>query len=115
MTSAMCWAREENIKASSARGERPAVAESRRSRRIFSPVTVPPGSRVTTTGAPCSRSTRSQPLHLSAFSAPVQTFESNEPAAMMIGRHAEIINEHIGFGTCHIFREPFTAKVTKVH
>src|SRR5580704_823891 len=53
----MCWAREANIKAISARGERPSVAESSRTRRIFSPVAVPPGSRVSTTLCPAARKT----------------------------------------------------------
>src|ERR1019366_275042 len=51
----MCWAREANIKAISANGESPSVAESSKTRRIFSPVAVPPGSRVSTTLQPASR------------------------------------------------------------
>src|SRR5271165_7140771 len=51
----MCCAREANIKAISAIGESPSVAESSKTRRIFSPVGVPPGSRVSTTLCPASR------------------------------------------------------------
>src|SRR5580692_1946923 len=52
----MCCAREANINAISAIGDRPCVAESSNTRRIFSPVAVPPGSRVSTTLCPAPRS-----------------------------------------------------------
>ena len=55
MTSRMCCAREANIKAISAIGESSVVAESKMTCRIFSPVPVPPGSRVTTTDCPSAR------------------------------------------------------------
>ena len=42
----------------------------------------------------------SQLLHLRALAAAVEPFEGDEPAAMMIGRHAEMINERPVFGTC---------------
>src|ERR1700691_319585 len=51
----MCCAREANINAISANGESPSVAESSKTRRIFSPVGVPPGSRVSTTLCPAAR------------------------------------------------------------
>src|SRR5580658_6904471 len=51
----MCCAREANINAISANGESPSVAESSKTRRIFSPVAVPPGSRVSTTLCPAAR------------------------------------------------------------
>jgi hypothetical protein len=57
ITSAMCCAREPNISAISASGESPAVAESSNTLRIFSPVSVPPGSRVSTTLCPAARTT----------------------------------------------------------
>ena len=47
--------RDANIKASSALMESPDVFVSRRIWRIFSPVGVPPGSRVTVIASPCSR------------------------------------------------------------
>src|SRR5580693_8082399 len=53
----MCCAREANINAISANGESPSVAESSKTRRTFSPVAVPPGSRVSTTLCPAARST----------------------------------------------------------
>src|ERR1044071_8221125 len=49
MISFICCAREANINASSAYGDRPAVLLSRITPRIFSPVAVPPGSLVVTT------------------------------------------------------------------
>src|SRR5580693_4473069 len=51
----MCCAREANIKAISANGDSPSVAESSKMRRIFSPVGVPPGSRVSITLCPAAR------------------------------------------------------------
>ena len=52
----MCCARDANINAISAHGSSPAVPESSSTRRIFSPVAVPPGSRVSTTLCPALRS-----------------------------------------------------------
>src|ERR1051326_1433023 len=57
MISFICCAREANINASSAYGDRPAVLLSRITPRIFSPVAVPPGSLVVTTETPWPRNT----------------------------------------------------------
>ena len=48
----ICCAREANISAISAMDDSAAVFESSKTCRIFSPVSVPPGSRVTTTATP---------------------------------------------------------------
>ena len=54
----MCCAREANINAISAREDSAAVFESSRMCLIFSPVGVPPGSRVTVTAMPRDFSAR---------------------------------------------------------
>src|SRR5438874_8003875 len=55
MTSSICCTRDANISVSSAMGARPEVRVSNNNCLIFSPVAVPPGSRVTTTGKPLAR------------------------------------------------------------
>ena len=102
MTSFMCWAREANIRASSARGERSAVAVSSSKRRIFSPVAVPPGSPSHHDRQALGADNACQLLQLRALAAAVQAFECDEPAAMRVRGHAEIINEHLAFGTWHL-------------
>ena len=77
ITSFMCWAREANIRASSASGESPAVAVSSSRLRIFSPVAVPPGSRVTVTEKPSARST------FASFSSCVLLPQPSRPSKVM--------------------------------
>src|SRR4051812_32026184 len=52
----ICCAREANSNAISARAAKPSVRESSTTARIFSPIGVPPGSRVTMTSRPLARS-----------------------------------------------------------
>ena len=77
----MCWAREANMSAISVNGESPAVAECSSTSRIFSPVRVPPGSRVTVTEMPVGAQRTRQFLDLRALAAAVETFESDKFSA----------------------------------
>ena len=78
ITSAICCAREANISAISASGASPAVPESSSTLRIFSPVSVPPGSRVSTDLVPRRAQHRRQLPHLRALAGSVEPFEGDE-------------------------------------
>ena len=84
----MCWAREANIKASSAMGERPAVAVSSRQPADFFSGRGPARLARHHHGQALRAKYARQFFQLRALAAAVESFEGDEAAAMGVRRHS---------------------------